>query len=600
MPSAPSTTTGTLQIGDQWNAITIIAHSQTHPLKAICELTENAIDAGARQVRIARRRSKGQLYLEIEDDGRGVAPDESGLPDFQRIATHLCDSMKRQLTANQRRGVHGEFGIGLLSFWSLGEELRMISGGDGIPLRELCLERGKREYEIRPVKSRLATGGTRVVVGPLLEATKNLVTGEKIARYLSAELRDRIRSTGVAIDVADAVARREMRVVPREFEGERLEIPRRYATPLGDVNVEFYARADDAADPPGIALCKDGTRVLASVTELLPFQHAPWDDRRLVGLIDFEPLKLAPGTRSGIVPDAAFEALVAVAPTIERDILETLATREQAEAERASRQLLKQVHKAFASALADLPAEDYLFFDIPKQSPVLQPNAGGAGDSLAGRGAATAGDAHDPTEAADPATPPLLFAAEPGPLATIRITPRHPRRPPGRGCRLMATAYDAQGVEVLEGLSWTWSVVAGTATIEPDEASCVVTSPATGLVAAQAVARQFLLEATDKVDVKFVEPTQGEGDGGRGLPSYRLEAEHGQPWRSRYDSAANEIVINSAHRDFLASRSSLGRHRRYIGKLYGKEVVLTNFPHESPAEVMERLIEVTLRTEDAL
>jgi len=41
-----SATTGTLSIGDQWNAITIIAHSQTHPLKAICELTENAIDAG--------------------------------------------------------------------------------------------------------------------------------------------------------------------------------------------------------------------------------------------------------------------------------------------------------------------------------------------------------------------------------------------------------------------------------------------------------------------------------------------------------------------------------------------------------------------------
>ena len=40
-----SSTSGTLRIGDQWNAITIIAHSQTHPLKAICELTENAIDA---------------------------------------------------------------------------------------------------------------------------------------------------------------------------------------------------------------------------------------------------------------------------------------------------------------------------------------------------------------------------------------------------------------------------------------------------------------------------------------------------------------------------------------------------------------------------
>jgi len=120
-----SATTGTLTIGDQWNAITIIAHSQTHPLKAICELTENAIDAGARSVRIIRRRRGGEAYLEFEDDGRGVAADAAGRPDFERIATHLCDSMKRRLVAEDRRGVHGEFGIGLLSFWSLGEELRM-------------------------------------------------------------------------------------------------------------------------------------------------------------------------------------------------------------------------------------------------------------------------------------------------------------------------------------------------------------------------------------------------------------------------------------------------------------------------------------------
>lgn len=177
--------TGTLTIGDQWNAITIIAHSQTHPLKAICELTENAIDAGATRVRIARRRAQGSLFLEVEDDGRGVASDASGAADFERIATHLCDSMKRQLQGAQRQGVHGEFGIGLLSFWSLGEELRMTSGGCPGPLRELHLVRGEREYTIRPARGRLAIRGTRVTVGPLLEGTKNLVTGEKIARYLS-------------------------------------------------------------------------------------------------------------------------------------------------------------------------------------------------------------------------------------------------------------------------------------------------------------------------------------------------------------------------------------------------------------------------------
>jgi hypothetical protein len=110
------------------------------------------------------------------------------------------------------------------------------------------------------------------------------------------------------------------------------------------------------------------------------------------------------------------------------------------------------------------------------------------------------------------------------------------------------------------------------------------------------------LAISDQVTVKFFddEAADGNGPGSRGLPSYRLEPEHGQPCRSRYDAKANEIIINSAHRDFLASKSSVGKHRRYIGKLYAKEVVLSNFPHESPAQALERLIEVTLRTEDAL
>jgi hypothetical protein len=590
-----ATTTGTLKIGDQWNAITIIAHSQTHPLKAICELAENAIDAGAASVRIVRRRSRGRLFLEVADDGRGVAPDETGAADFERIATHLCDSMKRQLGAARRQGVHGEFGIGLLSFWSLGEELRITSGGGAGPPRELHLVRGQRHYRIRPAKGRLAAVGTRVLVGPLLETTKNLVTGEKIARYLSAELRDRIRNTGVTIDVVDAVARREIRVVPREFDGERLEIPRRYPTPLGDVSVELYLRGDDAAGRGGIALCKDGTRVLGDIAELLAFQQPPWTDGRLEGLVDFEALALAPGTRSGIVPDAALDAFVAVAPAIAADVEAVVASREQAEAERASRQLLKQVHRAFVSALAELPAEDYLFFDIPKSEPSLQ-DRGGSGTGASGEPRSRRPQAGD--GATGDAAP--LFAADPGPLAAVRISPRRPRRPPGGSCLFAATPCDADGTPIPGGVAIAWQIAAGSAAIATDGGSCRVASSDVGIVVVEATARQGAVEVSDRVELKFVVDADGAGSGGRGLPGYRLEPEHGQPWRSRYDAAANEIVINSAHRDFLASRGSAAKHRRYVGKLYAKEVVLTNFPHESPAQVMERLIEVTLRTEDAL
>ena len=92
---------GNLRIGDQWNAIMIIALSQANPLKAIAEFVENSIDAGATEVTITRGREKGETYLRITDNGAGVARDESGIPNFKYVATHICDSIKRRLRSTR-------------------------------------------------------------------------------------------------------------------------------------------------------------------------------------------------------------------------------------------------------------------------------------------------------------------------------------------------------------------------------------------------------------------------------------------------------------------------------------------------------------------
>jgi hypothetical protein len=136
----PPAAGGKLRIGDDWNAITIIALSQDNPLKAVAELVENSIDAGARSITITRARERGEHYLEIVDDGRGVPRDGEGAPDFRYVATHICDSLKRRLKAEGARGVQGEFGIGLLSFWTVGEELAtadQVPGGIAVPQEAL-------------------------------------------------------------------------------------------------------------------------------------------------------------------------------------------------------------------------------------------------------------------------------------------------------------------------------------------------------------------------------------------------------------------------------------------------------------------------------
>ena len=50
---------GKLRIGDDWNAIRIIALSQSNPLKAIAEFVENSIDARAHHISIIRGREHG-------------------------------------------------------------------------------------------------------------------------------------------------------------------------------------------------------------------------------------------------------------------------------------------------------------------------------------------------------------------------------------------------------------------------------------------------------------------------------------------------------------------------------------------------------------
>ncbi len=180
------------------------------------------------------------------------------------------------------------------------------------------------------------------------------------------------------------------------------------------------------------------------------------------------------------------------------------------------------------------------------------------------------------------------------------ITPRNARREPNDECLLVAKEYDRNGQLLNECGEHQWSIVAGAGRLgQVEGARCTLTATEPGRVVVAVTAYEGTRSATDEVAVRFVAGDENYGSV-RGLPSYCLKAARGQPWRSRYDVRKNEIIINSAHSDFLNSKTTLAKHRRYIGKLYAKEVVLLNFPHESSGDAMERLIEVIVRTEDAL
>ena len=86
-----ATRAGKLRIADHWNAISIIANSQSNPLKAVAEFVENSIDARAGHIVITRGKRKGEFYLKVSDDGEGIPKDEQGMPDFRHVDNNSAE-----------------------------------------------------------------------------------------------------------------------------------------------------------------------------------------------------------------------------------------------------------------------------------------------------------------------------------------------------------------------------------------------------------------------------------------------------------------------------------------------------------------------------
>jgi hypothetical protein len=86
----------------------------------------------------------------------------------------------------------------------------------------------------------------------------------------------------------------------------------------------------------------------------------------------------------------------------------------------------------------------------------------------------------------------------------------------------------------------------------------------------------------------------------QGLPGYTFERAAGESWRSKFDAARNLIVINNGHRDFVYAGRSKGLKLRYLVRLYTKELVLRNFVGLPSDQLLERMVELSLRTEEHL
>ena len=586
---------GKLRIGDDWNAITIIALSQDNPLKAIAEFVENSIDAGARNVLITRSRERGEHFLTVVDDGAGVRRNDEGAPDFRYVATHICDSIKRQLKSAGAKGIQGEFGIGLLSFWTVGEALAMSAAGADDAVHEMHMRKGDPGYEVTRRQVLAPEPGTRLKIGPLLPGVRQ-ISGEKIQWYLASELRERIRHSGVRVKVIDRNARKEFNVEPRQFTGDLLH---HLPTAGGEIYAELYLNPPDPANEVG--LYRSGTRILRSLAELDAFRKSPWTDGYLQGIVDVPYLNLTPATRTGVIHDAALEAFATALSPLEARLLELINEHKRAEDERMSRDTLRSIQRAFREALLTLPSEEYEWFDVSVRQ------RGAAGESTA-RAEDSPPEGMPIAAEGEEATSPRQkqFFEYAGPLQNVRIAPAVCTLAVGTSRTLRALGRDANRRPIEAGLEFAWRILDGAGGIDNTAAEFVTyTAPQEPcLVRLGVSARQgeTLCEAEALVTVtdSFLPEEKSRPAGRQGLPGYTLEHAPGKLWRSRFDAEQNVIVVNSGHRDYIYAARAKALKLRYLVRLYAKEMVQKNFPGLPSDQLLDRLIELSLYTEENL
>ena len=595
---------GRLKIGDDWNAIRIIALSQSNPLKAIAEFVENSIDAHAKTITITRGREHREHYLSVRDDGDGVPRDEVGKPNFKYVATHICDSIKRRLKAEgDGAGLQGEFGIGLLSFWTVGDTLTMTSTGDDQRSYQMTMSKGDAGYAVTQQRVLFAERGTELRISPLLEGIRTL-SGEKIQWYLASELRDRIRHSQVRVIVVDRLARKQYEVEPRAYEGRLLHQLPVVRTGYGDAYAELYlAQPDESCR---VALTRGGTRVIENLATLPGLEHPPWLSRHLQGLIDVPFLNLTPGTRSGIIHDERYAALVQALLPLEQHLNSLIEAQRRAEEEQATQQSLRAIQRAFREALLALPPEEYDWFDIQAssrgESAHPHPGGGEGGIGPLEEVAAELGVA-EPPQALGPQRQFFDYA---GPLFSVVISPAASTVPVNAHRRFRALPRDRSRRRVEEDLQFAWEIVEGIGSLgssaDQDVAFLAPSTP--GLMRLKVTVTQrdvtctaeALVTITDSLE-RAVGPAVVNS---RGLPGYTFERAAGELWRSRYDTDRNIIVVNNGHRDFVFATRNRALQLRYLVRLYVKELVLKNFSGISSEQLLERMVELSLYAEEKL
>lgn len=607
---------------DAFDLIRLLARSQSDPRKAVAELVQNSLDAGARRIELTWFNKEKQRALRIWDDGAGVFPELPRKEALRRIAHTIGYSHKCDLSPIERREqmVLGRYGIGLIGFWSVGRMLEMKSRVGGGAAWFLRMFENKAQGEVEEERSRKVVDDetwTQVSIFGIHPAAINKIRPPRLQAYLANELRGQLLERDAVVRIVDRVARGRARklfvVEPRPYLGRPLEQWREFDVPgFESARVELYSVTPDEDRRGVVSLSCGGTVVLDDIAEIdgADERRDPWSRGLLEGVIDFPELHVAPGSRRGFTHDEPVAAFLTALEGLEHELVQHIEDERRRRAALRQENLARHIRKAFRSVASRLP--DYDFFTVRGRE------AGGDGRSPGGGDGAAAGDAQVPSaaegEVLGPGTVPGpepcdvdpepeapsgdetetdVHLFPPGPLAQVAVRPGTLRIPPLATRSLRARALDADGRPCSGDVGFSWHL-SGPGELQADGDRARYTAPDLDVAeTSEPLLRVFAVQGETQVSAEVpIHLQRGAAGDARtsGIPEPHPVSAPGETWRSRLVDGRWEY--NAEHRDCLEASETEARRLRYLVNLFAKEIVLKNFGSPGDTEVLERMVEV--------
>jgi hypothetical protein len=395
--------------------------------------------------------------------------------------------------------------------------------------------------------------------------------------------------------MARGLAQKSFAVVPRRFEGERLDLP-------ADVPVEgheparleiYLARGQDRA---AIQVSCAGTLVADDLAELpaLGLDEPPWVGCDLTGVIDFAGFTVPPGTRRGVVPNAAAAAFVQAMNGVADRLRAELARLDRERRAASDRHVVAELRKALRGLSQRLP-----HYDLPGV-----PDGGEAREAVETAGEPLA-PAVEPEAPAIPTieeeeAPPQGALFGPGPLAQVTIVPARVGLVPGGERRIQAVASDADGRALREGVTFTWRTVGDAVAVHGEGPRPALRAAGDARLGAETTilvtASQGELQVQASALAVVVESRpERPREGALGVPEPELVDEPNASWRSRWDG--ERWQVNASHEDYIALRTDGRARLRYLLALLAKEIVGRTYVTPGGGELLEHLVAILAHVE---